>query len=313
MIIRLHIKPVLGDMFIKDLRPENLQKLYNEKSSSGRADGGKGGLSPKTVRNIHNIIHDALSQAVKNELIIRNVSEVTSLPRRPKKEMRVLTVEEQQKFMKIIESDTWSAAFFLDLASGLRLGELLALRWKDVDLKEGIVKVRQSLNRLKNFDTKDGGKTQIVFQEPKTAKGTRNIPIPESIVEKLKIHQANQEKEKEKHGTSYNKNNLVFCSSVGTHIEPRSFIRKLHRLVKKAGIEHTNVHSMRHTFASHSLELGIHPKIVQEMLGHANISMTLDTYSHVMPEMKKDAATKLNSLFNYSKDATDSEKDKPKS
>lgn len=300
-------------MFIKDLRPENLQKLYNEKSSSGRADGGKGGLSPKTVRNIHNIIHDALSQAVKNELIIRNVSEVTSLPRRPKKEMRVLTVEEQQKFMKIIESDTWSAAFFLDLASGLRLGELLALRWKDVDLKEGIVKVRQSLNRLKNFDTKDGGKTQIVFQEPKTAKGTRNIPIPESIVEKLKIHQANQEKEKEKHGTSYNKNNLVFCSSVGTHIEPRSFIRKLHRLVKKAGIEHTNVHSMRHTFASHSLELGIHPKIVQEMLGHANISMTLDTYSHVMPEMKKDAATKLNSLFNYSKDATDSEKDKPKS
>ncbi len=296
MFIRAHLKPALGSIYLKDLRPETIQRFYNEKSKNGRIDG-KGGLSAKTLRNLHNMIHEGLEQAVRNNLIVRNVSNAITLPKRYKKDIRVLSLEEQSQFLKAIQDERLKAAFILCLGSGLRLGELLALRWEDVNLDEGIIRVRQTLNRLKTLDEESPTKTKLIFQEPKTDKGRRNIPIPESIVLELKAHKSRQRLEELKIGADYNKESLVFCSEIGTPLEPRSFIRKLHNIVKKANINHANVHSMRHTFASRLLEVNEHPKVVQEMLGHANISMTLDIYSHVMPEVKKAAAMKLNSLF----------------
>jgi len=296
MLIRVHLKPSLGNIPLKDLRPEQLQRFYNEKSRNGRADG-KGGLSAKTLRNLHNMIHEGLEQAIRNNLIVRNVSDAITLPKKYKKDIRVLTLEEETQFIQAIQNERLKAAFILCLGSGLRLGELLALRWEDVDLDEGIIKVRQTLNRLKTLDENSPTKTKLIFQEPKTEKGKRNVPIPDSVLAELKAHKSRQRLEKLKVGAEYNKENLVFCTEIGTPLEPRSFIRKLHSIIKQAGIAHSNVHALRHTFATRLLEANEHPKVVQEMLGHANISMTLDTYSHVMPEVKKAAAQKLDELF----------------
>lgn len=266
--------------------------MPNNRINVLRADG-KGGLSVKTVRNLHNMIHEALEQAMKNGLISKNVSELTSLPKMTKKEIRVLTVDEQLIFINAIQKERLRAAFLLSLASGLSLGELLSLRWSDIDFENGTIKVRQTINRLKTLDKDSSTKTKLIIQEsPKTTKSRRTIPIPESIVTELKMHNGRQIAEK-----ITNKNNLVFISEVGTPVEPRTFINMLHRIIYNCKIPHTNVHALRHTFATRLLEANEHVKIVQEMLGHANISMILDTYSLVLTEQKKSAADKLNHFF----------------
>jgi Site-specific recombinase XerD len=304
-IIRTHIKPELGDIILKDLRPEHLQKLYNEKFRKGRVDG-TGGLSAKYVRYIHNLVHESLDQAIKNQLIARNVSEATTLPRQEKKEIRVLSVEEQRRFTEVLENDPWGSAIKLDLASGLRLGELLALKWKDIDFEEGVIRVRSSLARVKVFENENNPvpssntkrkETTLIFQEPKTKSGKRNIPIPDNILKELKEHLERQENEKNFMGEAYVDYGLVFCTQYGTPIEPRNMMRRFYQLVSDAGLQKANFHALRHTYATRALEAGIHPKVVQEILGHSNISMTLDIYSHVMPELKKEAAGKLNHLF----------------
>lgn len=294
--IRVHIKPQLGNIYLRDLRPDHLQRFYNGKLRGGRADGKEGGVSVKTLRNIHNTVHEALDQALKCGHVFRNVSEATSLPKMTKSDIRVLTLKEMNIFMKAIENEFQRTAFLLSLSSGLRLGELLALTWDNVDLEEGILKVRRTLNRLKTFDEKSPKKTKLVLQDtPKTSTSRRNVPIPQSIIEELKKH-----KEKQIQDGLDNPLNLVITSEVGTPFEPRNFIRALHRIVKDCGLPHLNVHALRHTFATRLLEENERPKVVQEMLGHSTIGITLDTYTHVMPELKKCAAEKLNRFFdNY--------------
>ena len=240
------------------------------------------------------MIHEALEQALKCGFVYRNVSEATSLPKMVRSEIRVLTLQEMYMFIKAIEKEHQRMAFLLSLASGLRLGELLALTWDNVDLDSGILKVRRTLNRLKTFDENSPKKTKLILQEtPKTSTSRRNVPIPQSIVEELKKHKEHQIDD----GLD-NPLNLVFISEVGTPLEPRNFTRMLHRIVKSYGIPRLNVHGLRHTFATRLLEENERPKVVQEMLGHATIGITLDTYSHVMPELKKSAAEKLNHFFN---------------
>lgn len=296
-IIRVHIKPKLGKALIKELKPEQVQKFYNERKASG--------LSARTVRYIHVVLHEALEQAMRNNLVVRNVSEATTLPKQEKKEMRVLSMEEQDKFLNVLNNDKSGIIFKLDLATGLRRGELLALRWKDIDLKEGSLRVNQALYRAKvNFD-KDSKekKTEIIFQKPKTKKGERSIPLFDSIITDLKAHKAaetakmkNLEWDELKVKQHF-KDGLVFTNELGSFIEPRNLTRKFYKLVKFAGIPHANFHSLRHSYATRLLEMGVSPKVVQEIMGHSSITLTLDTYSHVMPELKRDAADKLSSLF----------------
>jgi len=293
-LIRVHILPSLGNIQLKALRPEHLQKFYNEKHSSGRVDGN-GGLSARTVRYIHVVLHAALEQAVKNQILTRNVSQATTLPRQKKKEMRVLTKEEQAKLLAVLRKDEGGVVYILGLAAGMRRGELLGLMWKDIDFEQGIINVKRTLSRVKVFGQKN--KTELVFQTPKSAKAIRSIPIPESILGVLKTHKGRQQQEKEVAGCAYVDRDLVFCTKLGNPIEPGNFTRRFYRYITKAFIAHTNPHALRHSYATRLLEVNEHPKIVQELLGHSSISLTLDTYSHVMPERKKAAAKKLNALF----------------
>ena len=216
--------------------------------------------------------------------------------------MRVLTVEEQRKLLVAVQNDRLCAAFMLDLATGLRLGELLGLRWNDIDLDNGVLSVKRSITRVKNFDDKVKTKTVLIVQEPKSKSGRRSIPIQENVVKTLRQYRTRQKAERLAAGESYMDNDLVFSTEIGNLIEPRNLLRRYYILVSKAGIPWANFHSLRHTCATRLLEANVHPKIVQEILGHSNITLTLDTYSHVMPELKKAAIAKLDNLFDLQKE-----------
>lgn len=293
--IRVHIKPSIGHILLSDLTPEMVQKFYNDKFKAGRYDG-EGGLSSATVRKIHNILHDALNQAVLNNLVHRNSTEATKRPKLQQKEIKIFTVEEQKLFMNSLKDEDLGAAFLMDLSTGIRLGELLALKWKNVDLEQGIVWVRESVTRVRTHDPEDV-KTKLITQAPKTKSGYREIPLPTVIIELLKKHKGKQESKNHDLGTQYEDKGLVFCTENGNYIEPRNFMRKFYHLLYNAGLTRTNVHSLRHTFATRLFEANESAKTVQELMGHSDISHTLNIYTHVMPEVKRSAVQKLNRMF----------------
>lgn len=294
-LIKLHIKPQIGHIPLKNLRPDHIQKLYNDKFKDGRIDGS-GGLSAGSIKRMHNLLHGSLKQAVKSSLVIRNVSEATTLPKQEKKQIRILSVNEHSNFLKALEGERLRALFILALGTGAREGELLALRWKDVDLDEGIMNIKQSLRRVKS-DEPGPTKTKLIFQMPKTEAGKRIIPIPDKIVTELQEHNERQLAEKQAAGELYEDNDLVFCTELGMPIDSRNMLRRFYKILEKAGVSGVTFHALRHSYATRLLEANEHPKVVQEILGHSDISMTLNIYSHVMPEIKKAAAKKINFLF----------------
>ncbi|MGB9920921.1 MAG: tyrosine-type recombinase/integrase [Moorellales bacterium] len=293
-VIRLHLKPAVGRLYLGDLRPEHLQAVYNEKLAAG--------LSNRTVRLIHTVIQAALKQAVREGLVLRNVAQAASPPRLRKKERRVLSQEEQRKFLAVLEEDRLGAAFLLDLATGLRRGEILGLRWQDVDLEGGTISVRRALAEVKSESLPEGQrpagrKTALIFQEPKSEKGIRTIPVPEAVLPALRAHRARQAQERLLLGPAYQDHDLVFATADGKPIHPRNFTRSFYRLVQKAGIDRANLHALRHTFATRLLEANEHPKVVQELLGDSQISVVLDTYSHVSMDLKRRAMEKMSDLL----------------
>ena len=226
-------------------------------------------------------------------MISVNPTKDVAIPRTMEKERRVVTLEEQKAFIKALEGDRLQAAFLLDISTGMRLGELLALTWDDVNLNQKYLIVRRTLARIKNRYSKDE-KYKLVPQEPKTEKAKRLIPLPDSIIPVLIQHKEQQEKEKAEAGDLYEDRNIVFSTDTGRYVHPRNFMRSFYRIVEKAGIPRANVHSLRHTFATRMLELGESAKVVQELLGHKNITQTLNTYTHVLEDTKKAAMSKMN-------------------
>jgi len=264
-----------------------VQRFYNTKRDAG--------LPPRTIRYLHTVLHSALKQALKNQLVTRNVSEATTCPIGKARKMHPLTLEQTRQFLAVIKKDRWFPAMFLELGTGLRRGELLALRWRDFDLDAGVLHVRQGLVWVRNHDVTEGqGKTRLLIQEPKTDHSRRTIPIPAEIVEALKRHKAQQAQEKLLFGESYEDHGVILCQPNGKFIDPRNFTRYFDRLLKQAGLPHIRFHDGRHTFATLMLELDESPKTVQTMLGHSRIATTLDIYSHVSLDLEKRAAAKLN-------------------
>lgn len=289
MQIRVNINTVLGEMLLMDIRSEHLQKFFNLKAESG--------LSAESVKKLRNILSGAFLQAVKNQLISRNPCDTTVLPRLSRKEIRVLTLVEQDNLLAAVRGDRLEAAFVVALSTGLRIGELLALKWNDID-SNGVLKVKRSLGRVQtNFDDSKGTKTEILFQETKTKKGVRSIPIVPNVQALLKLHKHMQNLERIEFAGIYNNQDLVFCTELGKPLEPRNLMRKFYGITKKIAINKANFHCLRHTFATRAIENGMNIKVLQEILGHASITTTLDTYSHVLPETKTEQMKILNDLF----------------
>jgi integrase len=292
--IRLHIKPTLGHIKITELKTDHLQKLYNQKSESGRLDG-TGGLSPRSVELIHVPNHAALKQAVKLGLVMRNVSEGTSRPRKTKKRTKFLTVEEQEIFQGALQNERLEAAFLLDLGTGLRVGELLALRWEDIDLEARRIRIERAISRVrvKGSETK----TALQFHEPKTPSSIRTVPVSPILVREIKKHRKRQNEEKVRAGSAYNDQGLVFCSELGQPIDPRNLSRKLDQLIKKAGLPSFGMHTLRHTFATRLHEKGVQAKTVADILGHSDTSTTQNIYTHVTHEHKQLAVNELDEIL----------------
>ena len=269
-IIRLHIKPSLGRVGLKKLTPAHVRGLIGEKLNAG--------LAPATVRKIHSTLHKALSQAVSDGMVPRNAADVKA-PRPTPEEMRPLSKAEARAFLEAAREtgDRFEALYVLAIATGLRRGELLGLRWDDVDLKRGTLRVGRALVR-------EGGRH--VLGETKTRRGRRQINLTPRTVNALKTHRKNQLEEKIRRTGLYQDHGLVFASGVGTPLNPENLVKRSFKpLLKKAGLPEIRFHDLRHTCATLLLGRGVHQKFVQELLGHATIAMTLDTYSHYLPSM----------------------------
>ena len=297
--IHRHIKDSIGSIKPCDLSTIAKQQFYNEKLKNGKLSGA-GGLSPKTMKNLHNMLHKALNQAVCLNMITKNPSDFTVIPKNIKKEMRFFTVEEQRKLQAILTAKTLDMAILLDLYTGLRKGELLGLKWENVHIDlsgDSYIKVVQTINRIKNYDADNDKKTVLTVSEPKTSNSKRTIPILPEIAQKLYNYRLSQEKyiaENTLPHTEY-----VFISSVGTIVDPRDFQRYFKNLLKKHDIREINVHGLRHTFATRALESGMSVKTLSKILGHSNVGFTLDTYTHVTEDLKSEAISNMGDFLKY--------------
>lgn len=286
-IIRNHLKPYFGKIRLSTLKSHQIQEAYKEMEE-------KSGLSAKTVRNIHAVFSRALKQACKEGLIFRSPLDSITLPRVSKTPIEILTSEEQKKLEEKCYDHPWGMAIILTLYSGMRLGEVLGLTWADVNFEKNTISINKQLSRLKNFDTDVETKTILGLRnETKTKSSNRVICIALGVIEKLKSYKQQQDAQKQKIKSAYNDLDMVFCTDNGYYIDPKTFGDFYTRTLKKAGIEHKTFHALRHTFATRALEKGVAPKVVSEILGHSSIQITLDTYTHVSPELQSNAMEKI--------------------
>ncbi len=281
-MVRLHIIPELGRLRIEKLAPEHVQPFLNRKLKSG--------LSPMTVKHIRAVLTIALKQATKWNLVARNAAALTDGPKIEREPVKPLDAEEARKLLDTLAGHSLEAFFSVSLAVGLRRGEALGLRWEDIDLDAAILRVNQSLQRV-------DGKLQLLPLKTKSSR--RTIPLPEFVVAALRRQRARQAEYRLAAGQEWQgaADNLVFTSSIGTRLWPRNVDRSFKTALKAAGLARTKLHNLRHTAASFMLAQGVHPKVVQEVLGHSRISTTLDTYSHVTGGLMEEAARKIDALL----------------
>src|ERR671920_952935 len=277
-LVRLHIRPVLGKVKLKNLTPAHVRGLYREQLDAG--------LSPRSVQYVHVTLHKALKQAGRDGLIPRNATEAVKPPQVRRKEIRPLTPEQVKVLLDAASGDRLEALYTLAVHTGLRQGELLGLKWEDVDLESGSLHVKRTLT------TARGGPR---LAAPKTKGSRRRVSLTRGAVDALRAHLARQLDEIDRAGPLWQENGLVFASVTGTPLDRHDLTsRQFKPLLERAGLPRkTRFHDLRHTCATLLLTKNVNPKVVSEMLGHSNIAITLDTYSHVLPNMQDSAARAL--------------------
>ena len=281
MMTRVHVKPSLGDILLVKLDPVTLQEFFNQKYSNGKTTG-EGGLSAKTLRNLRNLFHLALEQARKNGLIQTNLVEGVRLPKEQKREMRVLSREEQRRLMLACRAMPEPASFgvIFTLFTGLRMGEVCGLRWDNVDMERRQFLVCETRNRLPNHDDSIEASTSVcTVSTTKTDHSRRIVYLCDELYQELSRYQEIQFSIMGQY-PGYNAGRYVFCQENGEPYEPRTYQDLFKRCVSRAGIPGANFHSLRHTFATRALEQGMDPVTLSKLLGHANASITLDKYGH---------------------------------
>jgi integrase len=290
--VRQHLIPKVGHVWLDQLTPDRLAAVYAELHRSGRLDGA-GGLSPRSIRYLNTILGKALGDAVAEGKLARNVAQAPTvrrrLPRHAKPEMSTWSAAELAAFLDQLRGDPLHAPVLLAATTGMRRGEVLGLRWRDTDLDAGRVAVRQTLAAVRDVDGQVG-RHVLVFGEPKTTKGRRTVPLPPQTVAVLRAHRKAQAAERLLAGADYHDQDLVFAEPDGSPIHPDKFRKRFEIRIGRSGLPPIRFHDLRHTYATLALRASVHPKVVAEVLGHANISITLDTYSHAIPAMQESAA-----------------------
>lgn len=283
-IVNRNIVPALGNYSLAKLRPLHIQAFYAEALSSGRKDG-KGGLSAQTVVHFHRLLHKALDQAVRWQMLARNPAASVEPPRPERKQMRALDEGETATLLKLVEGTRLYIPVLVAVTGGLRRGEILALRWRDLDLETGRAVIARSLEQ-----TREGLRIKL----PKTERGRRTVVLPKYTCEALRTHRVAQAKQKLALGPAYEDEDLICPREDGSRWPPDVLSTAFAAMVRNSNQSHFRFHDLRHTHATQLLKQGVHPKIVSERLGHSNIGITLDTYSHVLPGMQEDAMAAFN-------------------
>ncbi len=275
-IVRVHLKPAFGRVKLSALTPAQIRALYR-----GKLDAG---LSAQTVRYVHVTLNKALKQAVADGLIPRNAAASVKAPKSAKKEIRPLDREQVGAFLTAVSDERLEPLYVLAITAGLREGELLGLRWEDVDMNTGMLQVRRSLSEARS------GR---IYEAPKSGKG-RNIRLTQRALGALRKHRKQQLEERMKLAGLWQENRLVFPSRVGTPLGGRNLNRSFKRHLERAGLPQSfRFHDLRHTCATILFRQGVNPKFVQELLGHSDVSLTLNVYSHVLPDMGDQAAVAM--------------------
>jgi len=278
--VRLHLKPTLGRTPLSKLRPQQIQALLNVKLVSG--------LSPRSVGIIHAVLRAALGQAVQWDLVPRNVATLVQPPRAPRAEITPLTPEQARGFLDAIRGDRLEALYSVAVALGLRQGEILGLRWSDVDVEASTLRVAQALQRVNG---------RLEFVEPKSRRSRRTIPMPPTVARALRAHRSRQLEERIAVGPRWRESDLVFTTSIGTPLDSRNVTRRFQAALERAGLPRLRFHDLRHTAASLMLAQGVPARVVMETLGHSQISLTMNTYSHVVPALQREAADRMEAVL----------------
>lgn len=295
--VRVHIagRP-LGLRQLQQVRPADLNALYGLLLAG---DAAHRPLSARSVSYVAAILHRAFRDAVRWQALARNPADAADPPRPPAKpEMRVWRAAELSAFLEAIRADRLAGAWWLLATTGMRRGEVTGLRWADINLDAGRLTVRRT---LVTTDVERIGSPGYSWGTPKTAKGRRDIALDPTTVTALRAHRAHQLEERLALGTAYQDGDLVVCSVDGSPLHPKRVSYYFDSTVKRLGLPRIRLHDLRHTHATLALEAGVHPRVVQERLGHANVSITLDIYSHVDLEMQAAAAVRVAALVTSQK------------
>jgi len=280
--IRHHVLPTLGGRALRDVGPRRLNSLYATLLESGRRNGS-GGLSAKTVRYIHTIVHKSLADAVDADLIGTNAAK-RAKPPRPRatgaKELHFWTPEQLRSFLAYVAGHRLEAAWHVSAMTGMRRGEVLGLRWADIDLNNSRLHVRQALVSVAY---------QLIFSTPKNHRA-RVIDLDSGTTTKLRAHYARQLDERDEWGVGYEDIDLVFCKENGQPLHPQTYSQAFERLLSKIELPRIRLHDLRHTHATIAIQAGVPSKVVSERLGHESPAFTLRQYAHVIPGMQADAA-----------------------
>lgn len=277
---RLHLIPTLGRIRLAKLTPQHVQSLLNERLRSG--------LSPRTVAYIRSILSIALARALKLGLVHRNVVQLVDRPNVARNEIQPLTVEQSRALLTAAQDHRLGALFSVALALGLRKGEALGLRWQDVDFDAGSLVISGALQRI-------GG--ALVRTETKNNSSRRMLRVPAAALRALREHRVKQMEERLLAGDKWQDSGLVFTTTRGTPLDPRNVLRHFARVLTAAGIAHVRFHDLRHSCATLLLAQGVPARMVQDILGHSAIRVTMDTYAHVLPSMRDDATRAMDSVL----------------
>jgi integrase len=275
--------PRIGGVRLAQLGPLHITELHESLRTGGRGDG-RGGLSTRSVIYAHRVLSRALADAVRWGLVPRNVATLVSTPRLVTAEMKVWSAGDARKFLEGVTDDRLYAMWLLFVMTGMRRGEVLGLRWQDVDLANGSLAIRQTLVEV-------GYKSH--FSEPKTKRSRRSVSIDPGTCDVLARHRERHESERL---PIVDTGDLVFTQPDGRPLQPQNVSQSFQNKIRRLGLPPIRLHDLRHTSATLALAAGIHPKVVSERLGHSSIAITLDTYSHVVPGLQEAAASTLASL-----------------
>lgn len=284
--IKGHIARDLGHVRLQKLTAAQLNHFYAKELTGD--EGQRPPLSRRTTQYHHTIIRKALSDAVKWNLLARNVGDSASPPKQRSPEMQTWSAEELRTFLVSVKDDRLYAAWLLEATTGMRRGEILGLPWPDLDLEERRLSIRQTLLSIRY---------ELHFSEPKTRKSRRQVTLDAGTTTALREHRKRQIEEGLARGSAHPAGDLVFTRVEGTPIHPQWFSTRFKRLAKRAGLPVIRFQDLRHTYATLALAAGVHPKVVSERLGHASVTITLDTYSHVVPTLQREAADVVAALI----------------